>query len=52
MREEPATLEDLARVYGVTRERIRQIEVRAFEKLRAAMLAAAANDAGGRAAAA
>lgn len=31
--EEPKTLEDLAQVYGVSRERIRQIEVRAFEKL-------------------
>jgi len=33
--ETPKTLEDLARVYGVSRERIRQIEVRAFEKLQA-----------------
>jgi RNA polymerase sigma-32 factor len=49
LREEPATLEDLARVYGVSRERIRQVEVRALEKLREAVLAAAAaNDAGGR----
>ncbi|WP_430431396.1 RNA polymerase sigma factor RpoH [Oceanicaulis sp.] len=31
--EDPKTLEDLAQVYGVSRERIRQIEVRAFEKL-------------------
>ena len=31
--EEPETLEDLSGVYGVSRERIRQIEVRAFEKL-------------------
>ena len=31
--EEPETLEDLSTVYGVSRERIRQIEVRAFEKL-------------------
>ncbi len=30
----PATLEELAGTYGVSRERIRQIEVRAFEKLR------------------
>jgi len=35
--EEPKTLEDLAQVYGVSRERIRQIEVRAFEKLQAEM---------------
>ena len=31
--DEPKTLEDLSQVYGVSRERIRQIEVRAFEKL-------------------
>ena len=36
--EEPKTLEDLAQVYGVSRERIRQIEVRAFEKLQTEML--------------
>ena len=35
--DEPKTLEELAEVYGVSRERIRQIEVRAFEKLQAAM---------------
>ena len=29
---------DLSQVYGVSRERIRQIEVRAFEKLQAALL--------------
>src|ERR1044072_8767068 len=32
--DEPKTLEELSQVYGVSRERIRQIEVRAFEKLR------------------
>ncbi|MCJ8140345.1 RNA polymerase sigma factor RpoH [Falsirhodobacter halotolerans] len=31
--DDPVTLEDLSDVYGVSRERIRQIEVRAFEKL-------------------
>jgi RNA polymerase sigma-32 factor len=31
--EKPATLEDLSQKFGVSRERIRQIEVRAFEKL-------------------
>jgi len=31
--EEPMTLEDLSREYGISRERVRQIEVRAFEKL-------------------
>ncbi|MGH6944906.1 MAG: sigma-70 family RNA polymerase sigma factor, partial [Geminicoccaceae bacterium] len=37
----PKTLEDLSQVYGVSRERIRQIEARAFEKLQKAMLEAA-----------
>ena len=36
--EDPKTLEDLSQVYGVSRERIRQIEVRAFEKLQAGLL--------------
>jgi RNA polymerase sigma-32 factor len=40
--DEPKTLEELAEVYGVSRERIRQIEVRAFEKLQQAMKKAAA----------
>src|ERR1700723_1429536 len=33
LREEPVTLEDLSRKYNISRERVRQIEVRAFEKL-------------------
>ncbi len=37
----PKTLEELAEVYKVSRERIRQIEARAFEKLQAAMIGAA-----------
>jgi RNA polymerase sigma-32 factor len=37
LKDEPATLEDLSRQYGVSRERVRQIEVRAFEKLQKAM---------------
>jgi RNA polymerase sigma-32 factor len=41
--DKPKTLEELAGVYKVSRERIRQIEARAFEKLQAAMLAAAQN---------
>ncbi len=41
LKEEPATLEDLSKEYGVSRERVRQIEVRAFEKLQKAMKAAA-----------
>jgi len=39
--DEPKTLEELSKVYGVSRERVRQIEVRAFEKLQKAMRAAA-----------
>ena len=35
--ETPVTLEDLSESYGVSRERIRQIEVRAFEKLQERM---------------
>jgi RNA polymerase sigma-32 factor len=35
--ETPVTLEELSESYGVSRERIRQIEVRAFEKLQARM---------------
>ncbi len=35
--DEPKTLEQLSTVYNVSRERIRQIEVRAFEKLQKAM---------------
>src|SRR5688500_216744 len=36
--DEPRTLEELSQVYDVSRERIRQIEVRAFEKLQKAMM--------------
>jgi RNA polymerase sigma-32 factor len=36
--EDPKTLEELSQVYGVSRERVRQIEVRAFEKLQRAMM--------------
>ena len=31
--DDPMTLEDLAAEFGVSRERVRQIEVRAFEKV-------------------
>jgi RNA polymerase sigma-32 factor len=41
LRDDPTTLETLAAHYGVSRERVRQIEVRAFEKLQKAMRAAA-----------
>jgi RNA polymerase sigma-32 factor len=36
--DEPKTLEELSQVYEVSRERIRQIEVRAFEKLQKALM--------------
>ncbi|MFM7085234.1 MAG: RNA polymerase sigma factor RpoH [Hyphomicrobium sp.] len=39
--EEPATLEELSEEFGVSRERIRQIEVRAFEKVQNAVKNAA-----------
>src|SRR6266403_466799 len=41
LKENPTTLEDLSQQYGISRERVRQIEVRAFEKLQKAMKAAA-----------
>jgi RNA polymerase sigma-32 factor len=48
--EEPATLEDLSAKFGVSRERIRQIEVRAFEKVQAAVQRSARKDEEGGAA--
>jgi RNA polymerase sigma-32 factor len=42
--EEPLTLEELSAEFGVSRERIRQIEVRAFEKLQKAMKAYTATE--------
>jgi RNA polymerase sigma-32 factor len=41
LKDDPTTLEELASQYGVSRERVRQIEVRAFEKLQKSMKAAA-----------
>ena len=41
LKDEPATLEQLSKVYGISRERVRQIEARAFEKLQKAMHSAA-----------
>jgi RNA polymerase sigma-32 factor len=35
--DDPVTLEDLASEFGVSRERVRQIEVRAFEKIQKAV---------------
>jgi len=40
LQDEPATLEELSQKYGVSRERVRQIEVRAFEKIQRGMKAA------------
>ena len=44
LRDDPATLEDLSTEFGVSRERIRQIEVRAFEKVQKAVQKAARAD--------
>ncbi|MDO8360753.1 MAG: sigma-70 family RNA polymerase sigma factor, partial [Devosia sp.] len=41
LKDNPATLEELAQQYNVSRERIRQIEVRAFEKVQEAVTHAA-----------
>jgi RNA polymerase sigma-32 factor len=37
LKDNPTTLEDLSREYNISRERVRQIEVRAFERLQKAM---------------
>ena len=44
LQENPKTLEELSQEYGISRERVRQIEVRAFEKLQKAMKSAAIGD--------
>jgi RNA polymerase sigma-32 factor len=41
LKDEPKTLEELSQEYGISRERVRQIEVRAFDKLQRAIRAAA-----------
>jgi RNA polymerase sigma-32 factor len=38
LKDEPDTLEDLSQIYNISRERVRQIEVRAMEKLQKEML--------------
>jgi RNA polymerase sigma-32 factor len=43
LREDPMTLEELSIKYDISRERVRQIEVRAFEKLQEKMKAALAD---------
>lgn len=45
LKEQPQTLEELSQEFGVSRERIRQIEVRAFEKVQDAVQGAAAAEA-------
>jgi RNA polymerase sigma-32 factor len=45
LRDQPTTLEDLSASYGISRERVRQIEVRAFEKLQRAIKALEAEQA-------
>jgi RNA polymerase sigma-32 factor len=46
--EDPITLDELSQEFGVSRERIRQLEVRAFEKVQKAVRSAANTDDGGR----
>ncbi len=42
--EDPITLDELSQEFGVSRERIRQLEVRAFEKVQKAVKSAASSD--------
>jgi len=42
LRDEPVTLEELGKSYGISRERVRQLENRAFEKVERSIRAAAA----------
>jgi RNA polymerase sigma-32 factor len=37
LKEAPLTLDELSQHYGISRERVRQVEVRAFEKLQKSM---------------
>ena len=39
LKDDPITLEELGQQYGISRERVRQLEVRAFEKVQKAMQA-------------
>ncbi len=41
LKDDPTTLEELSKQYNISRERVRQIEVRAFEKLQKAIRNAA-----------
>ena len=42
LKDDPVTLEELGNEYGISRERVRQLEVRAFDKVKRAMAAAVA----------
>jgi RNA polymerase sigma-32 factor len=44
LKDEPATLDDLSREFNISRERVRQIEVRAFEKIQRAIRKSAVED--------
>ena len=44
LKEDPVTLEELGGVYGISRERVRQLEVRAFKKIEKFIRVAAQND--------
>ena len=44
LRDEPLTLEELSQEFGISRERVRQIEVRAFEKLQKAVRSKAVSE--------
>jgi len=43
LKDEPSTLEELGTVYGISRERVRQLEVRAFDKVQKAVTGLAAD---------
>ncbi|HEX9701233.1 MAG TPA: RNA polymerase sigma factor RpoH [Rhodospirillales bacterium] len=45
LKDDPVTLEELGQEYGISRERVRQIEARAFEKVQKAVQAAVAEGA-------
>ncbi len=47
LNDDPVTLEQLGQIYGISRERVRQLEVRAFEKVQKAIMADAAEGAAG-----
>jgi len=44
LKDEPTTLEDLSKEFGISRERVRQIEVRAFDKVQRAIRNAAIDE--------